>query len=73
MPITVKLKEDEKEASKKFPKIMRAKDGTLVLFRSPKDGINLNNLDDDLDCWNMDVFKDYNEPVVLQNEKEGKK
>ena len=73
--INVTLGEAKPQEVKPFPKLMRNKEGSLIIFFSePTNGYVIylqQGLDYYLgyrsDAWNMLNFSDYNEPLTLQN------
>lgn len=73
MAINVTLGEVETQEIKSFPKIMKSKSDTVVLFIAEKTGTvimekkpvwGIGHYSED---WEMTSFTDYNEPIILQN------
>lgn len=65
------VKESQTEV-KHFPKLMIDEDGYIVYFIREDYGLPINGSAWDFknlkaDKWNMKDFKDYNEPVTIQN------
>lgn len=57
----------------KFPKLMGAKDGTVVLFWSSNRGMQITHGSDGYighhtSCWDMSKFEDFHGSVTLSNE-----
>lgn len=73
--INVTVGEQKPQQVNEYPKIMKGALGSVVLFIAPKKGTLIvqdsNNssikFGEYYEGWIMDTFKDFNEPVTIQN------
>ena len=75
MAVKVSLKELEVIKQKAFPKLMISDRGMIVFFSESKKGMVFSADREKFypilkysEDWRMEVFKDYNDPITIQNE-----
>lgn len=78
--IQVTLVKVKMQEEKEYPKFMIIKpnypnEGTIVFFLKKGEGllvkgegVHEGSIGEYLECWDWDVFTDYNQPITLQNE-----